>query len=110
MIKLTIALSLLFLTFSTKNLLAQQGEILTYHPIQTDKDGNIIPWYNADPAIAYDHNLYTVWNFWFTMRRDMNGLPYYMNHQVWNRDIDDPRGIGGDQFMMAISSWRLLYA
>ncbi len=21
-----------------------------------------------------------------------------------------PRGIGGDQFMMAISSWRLLYA
>jgi hypothetical protein len=33
-----------------------------------------------------------------------------MNHQVWNKNIDDPRGIGGDQFMMAISSWRLLYA
>ncbi len=40
----------------------------------------------------------------------MNGLPYYMNHQVWNKNIDDQRGIGGDQFMMAISSWRLLYA
>ena len=33
-----------------------------------------------------------------------------MNHQVWNQNLNDPRGIGGDQFMMAISSWRLLYA
>ena len=30
------------------------------------------------------------------MRRDPNGLPYYMDHQVWNKDFDDPRGIGGD--------------
>jgi hypothetical protein len=89
---------------------AQTGEWLGYHPIQTDKDGHILPWYNPDPAIAYDYDLHTIWNFWFTMRRDPNGLPYYMNHQVWNKDIDDPRGIGGDQFMMAISSWRLLYA
>ena len=51
-----------------------------------------------------------MWDFWFNMRRDMTGLPYYMNHQVWNKDFDDPHGIGGDQFMMAISSWRLLYA
>jgi hypothetical protein len=36
-------------------------------------------------------------------------LPYYMNHQVWNPDFNDPRGIGGDQFAMAISSWRLYY-
>jgi len=39
----------------------------------------------------------------------MNGLPYYMNHQVWNPDFNDPRGIGGDQFAMALSSWRLYY-
>jgi len=108
--KKTIALFLLLFSFATKNLFAQQDELLIYHPIQTDKDGNIIPWYNADPAISYDHNLHTIWNFWFNMRRDLNGLPYYMNHQVWNKDFDDPRGIGGDQFMMAISSWRLLYA
>ncbi|HVU93592.1 MAG TPA: hypothetical protein VHE34_00130 [Puia sp.] len=44
------------------------------------------------------------------LRRDMNGLPYYMNHQVWNPAFDDPRGIGGDQFAMALSSWRLNYA
>jgi hypothetical protein len=94
-----------------KNILfAQQGEMLVYHAIQTDKDGIIIPWYNPDPAIAFDHNLMQIWNFWDTMRRDMNGLPYYMNHQVWNGNFDDPRGIGGDQFMMALSSWRLLYA
>jgi hypothetical protein len=101
---------IVFIAFVKCNLFAQQGEMLIYHPIKTDKAGNIAPWYNDDPAIAFDHNLHTVWNFWFSMRRDINGLPYYMNHQVWNKDIDDPRGIGGDQFMMAISSWRLLYA
>jgi hypothetical protein len=103
-------LLLLFLACTTSRLFAQQNEMLVYHPIQTDKDGSIVPWYNADPAIAYDHDLHIIWNFWFNMRRDPNGLPYYMEHQVWNKNIDDPRGIGGDQFMMAISSWRLLYA
>lgn len=109
MAKKAIVLLLLF-AFAKGNLFAQQGELLIYHNIQTDKRGNIVPWYNADPAIAYDHNLHTIWSFWFNMHRDMNGLPYYMNHQVWNGNFDDPRGIGGDQFMMAISSWRLLYA
>jgi hypothetical protein len=32
-----------------------------------------------------------------------------MNHQVWNGNFNDPRGIGGDQFAMALSSWRLYY-
>ncbi len=109
MIKRIIALALLF-AFVKVTAFAQQGELLIYHPIKTDKSGHIIPWYNDDPAIAFDHNLHTVWNFWFNMRKDMNGLPYYMNHQVWNGNFNDPRGIGGDQFMMAISSWRLLYA
>jgi hypothetical protein len=109
--KALLTLTLLWpLLFAANNIDAQQSELLQYHPIQTDKNGNIIPWFNADPAIAYDHNLHTIWNFWFTMRRDPNGLPYYMNHQVWNEHFDDPRGIGGDQFMMAMSSWRMLYA
>ncbi|WP_426668403.1 hypothetical protein ACPPVU_19730 [Mucilaginibacter sp. McL0603] len=109
MTKRGIVLLLLF-AFVNVSLFAQQGGLLIYHNIQTDKNGDIVPWYNADPAIAYDHNLHTIWSFWFNMLRDMNGLPYYMNHQVWNPNFDDPRGIGGDQFMMAISSWRLLYA
>jgi hypothetical protein len=87
----------------------QQKEILIYHPIQTDAKGKIVPWYNADPGKAYDHIVNIVWNFWDTMRHDMNGLPYYMNHQVWNADFNDPRGIGGDQFAMALSSWKLYY-
>ncbi len=102
--------ALLFFVFTANNLFAQQKEMLIYHPIQTDKSGNIVPWYNADPATAYDHDLHIVWDFWFNMRRDPNGLPYYMDHQVWNKTMDDPRGIGGDQFMMAMSSWRLYYA
>jgi len=100
----------LFLALTISHLFAQQKEILIYHPIQTDKSGNIVPWFDPDPAIAYDHDLHIIWDFWFNMRRDPNGLPYYMDHQVWNKTMDDPRGIGGDQFMMAMSSWRLYYA
>lgn len=103
--------AILSLFFATTNCLkAQQGEMLIYHPIQTDKDGHIVPWYNPDPAIAFDHDLHLVVNFWLNMRRDPNGLQYYMEHQVFNPHMDDPRGIGGDQFMMAMSSWRLYYA
>ena len=89
---------------------AQQKEMLVYHSIQTDKNGNIISWVDENPGKAYNHIINIVWNFWDTMRHDMNGLPYYMNHQVWDQDFNDPRGIGGDQFAMALSSWRLYYA
>lgn len=89
---------------------SQQKEMLIYHPVRTDKSGKIVPWYNDDPGTSYNHVIDLVWNFWDTMRKDMNGLPYYMNHQVWNADFNDPRGIGGDQFAMALSSWRLYYA
>ncbi len=81
---------------------------LVFHEIRTDGEGNILPWYNDDPGTSYDHVISLVWNFWDHMRRDMNGLPYYMNHQVW-RPLNDPRGLGGDQLNMALSSWRLLY-
>ena len=84
-------------------------ERLQYHVIQKDKEGKIIPWYNADPGTSYNHVINLVWNFWDTMRRDMNGLAYYMNHQVWKPNANDPRGLGGDQFAMALSSWRILY-
>ena len=95
--------------FSISAGFSQQKEVLIYHPIQTDAKGKIVPWYNADPGKAYDHIVNIVWNFWDTMRHDMNGLPYYMNHQVWNADFNDPRGIGGDQFAMALSSWKIYY-
>lgn len=103
---------LFFLSFVClfSNSFSQQKEILIYHPIRTDKSGKIVPWYNDNPGTSYSHIIGLVWNFWDTMRKDMNGLPYYMNHQVWNADFNDPRGIGGDQFAMALSSWRLLYA
>ncbi len=88
---------------------AQEKEKLIYHTIRTDKNGKLIPWYDADPGKSFNHIVNIVWNFWDTMRRDYNGLPYYMNHQVWNPNFNDPRGIGGDQFAMALSSWRLYY-
>ena len=81
---------------------------LVFHPIKTNNKGKIIPWYNDEPGIAYDFVINATWNFWDTMRRDINGLPYYMNHQVW-RPKNDPRGLGGDQLAMALSSWQLLY-
>ena len=75
-----------------------------FNPIKTDKKGKIISWFHENPGTAYNHIVNIVWNFWDTMRRDMNGLPYYINHQVWNADFNDPRGISGDQFAMALSS------
>ena len=101
--------SLLLLCIFTTGF-SQQKEILIYHPVRTDKSGKIIPWFNDNPGTSYSHIINLVWNFWDTMRKDMNGLPYYMNHQVWNPQFNDPRGIGGDQFAMALSSWRLYYA
>jgi hypothetical protein len=84
-------------------------ERLIYHDIKVDSKGQIIPWYAADPGKSYDHVISLVWNFWDTMRVDMNGIPYYMNHQVWNSEANDPRGLGGDQIQMALSAWQLLY-
>jgi hypothetical protein len=88
---------------------AQTGETLIYHTIKTGKDGKIIPWYSENQGRSFDHVIGIVWKFWDNMRTDLNGLPYYMNHQVWNPNFNDPRGIGGDQFSMALSSWRLYY-
>ena len=81
---------------------------IVFHPVRLDSSSKLLPWYSEDASMAYDFVINAVWNFWDTMRKDLNGLPYYMNHQVW-RPINDPRGIGGDQFAMALSSWQLLY-
>lgn len=82
---------------------------LVYHFIQTDKKGKIIPWYSANLGNSYDHVLGLVWNFWDTMKIDPNGLPYYMNHQVWEDKYNDGRGVAGSQFEMTLSSWYLYY-
>ena len=85
------------------------NDTLQYHTIRTDAQGNIVPWVCADPGKAYDTVIRLVWNFWKNMEADSNGLRYYMNHQVWKPE-HDPRGLGGDQLNMALSSWRLLFA
>lgn len=86
-------------------------EKLLYHPIHLNaSDQTILPWYSTNLGKSYDFVINQVWNFWNTMRTDKNGLPYYMNHQVWRGDFNDRRGIGGDQFSMALSSWNLYYA
>lgn len=85
-------------------------KLFLYHKIHLNSaDQTILPWYSTDPGVAFDFVINKVWDFWFSMRNDKNGLPYYMNHQVWRPDFNDRRGIGGDQFAMALSSWNLLY-
>src|SRR5665647_244626 len=86
------------------------SEKLLYHPIHLNSDDKtILPWYSTDLGKSYDFVIGKTWNFWNTIRNDKNGLPYYMNHQVWRGDFNDRRGIGGDQFAMALSSWNLYY-
>jgi hypothetical protein len=80
-----------------------------YHEVKTDTGGRIVPWYGAGPSQAYDHVVRLVFDFWSKMRKCPNGVPYYLQHQVWKPDADDPRGLGGDRMPMALSSWTLLY-
>ena len=82
---------------------------LVYHDVRVDADGGIVPWYGDGPSQAYDHNLRQIWNFWIHMRKCSNGVPYYLQHQVWMADHDDERGLGGDQINMALDAWKLLY-
>lgn len=103
---------LFFIAFSqikAQNYDKTKEGFLVFHAIKTDKNGKIIPWYSEELGKAYSHTIQKVWSFWDTMRIDMNGLPYYMNHQVWRPNVNDARGLGGDQFAMALSSWQLLY-
>jgi hypothetical protein len=88
---------------------ATPADKLFYHEVKVDASGGIVPWYGSGPPQAYDHVIRLVWNFWKNMRNCPNGLPVYMQHQVWKPDRDDPRGLGGDQIPMAMSSWNLLY-
>jgi hypothetical protein len=84
-------------------------EKIGYHEVKTDADGRIVPWYGSGPSQAYDHVVRLVFDFWKNMRMCPNGVPYYLQHQVWKPEADDPRGLGGDQIPMALSSWNLLY-
>jgi hypothetical protein len=81
---------------------------IVYHEVRVDDKGNILPWHSSDLGQSYDHALKLVWNFWKNMEIDSNGMQYHMNHQVWSSD-HDRRGLGGDQIMMAMSSWDLYY-
>ena len=84
------------------------SDSIIYHPVRVDNEGDILPWYSANLGQSYDHVLDRVWNFWKNMEIDSNGMQYYMNHQVWSPG-HDRRGLGGDQIMMALSSWDLYY-
>ncbi len=108
----------LLLINRTINLLSQDvvketvldEKLFHYHKIHLNAaDNTILPWYSSDAGRSFDFVINKIWDFWDTMRTDKNGLPYYMDHQVWRPDFNDRRGIGGDQFAMALSSWNLYY-
>ena len=85
------------------------ADTIMYHPVHTDQNGNILPWFSSNPGESYDHVMKLVWNFWKNMETCPNGLKYYINHMIWRSGHDHATGIGGDQFMMALSSWDLYY-
>ncbi len=80
-----------------------------FHEVRTDAAGRIEPWHGTGPSQAYDQMVRLTWGFWARMRTCPNGVPYYLQHQVWTEGEDDPRGLGGDQIPMALSSWNLLH-
>jgi hypothetical protein len=84
-------------------------ERLVFHDIQVDAAGRILPWYSPKPSVAYDHAIRAVWRFWQGMPMCPNDVRYFLQHQVWKPGAEDPRGLGGDQLAMALSSWNLLH-
>lgn len=83
--------------------------MIGYHEPKVDSTGHIVPWFSSEPSRAYDHDIRILWEFWRNMRKCSNGVPYYLQHQVWKPEKDDSRGLGGDQINMALDSWELLY-
>jgi hypothetical protein len=90
-------MALLVLTFSCVSFSAEK---IGYHEVKTDAAGRIVPWYGTGPSQAYDHMVRRAFDFWLKMRKCPNGVPYYLQHQVWKPGEDDPRGLGGDQIPM----------
>ncbi len=85
------------------------ADTIGYHDVKMDSGGRIVSWYGTAPSQAYDHVIRLVFDFWLKMRKCPNDVPYYLQHQVWKPGEDDPRGLGGDQIPMALSSWNLLH-
>src|ERR1035437_4858183 len=100
---------------------AQSAEVgkqrkLIFHDIRTDRDGKLLPWYSDDPGTAYDHVLGLLWNYWKYMpsfyELAPGGKPYgglNVKKYLVFRTLED-QGVGGDQFAMLLSSWKLYYA
>jgi hypothetical protein len=99
----------LLVVLGTVSAVASAADVIGYHQVKVDKTGQIVPWYGSGPAQAYDHVIRLLWPFWQNMRLCPNGVPYYLQHQVWKPNQDDSRGLGGDQINMALSSWNLLH-
>ena len=68
----------------------------------------MIPWYNPDPGISYDHDLQLIWNFWKNVPSAL-GTKFYMTDHSYGA-TQQGNTIGGDLFAMAMSSWSLYYA
>jgi hypothetical protein len=89
------------------------AERIGFHPARLDSQGHILPWYSANPGIAYDHDLNLLWFYWNHVPAswkpgkaasgDVN-LPKYMVYRTL-----ESQGIGGDQFAMMLSSWSPYY-
>jgi hypothetical protein len=93
------------------------GEKLIYHEIQTDANGQIVPWYSPNVGKSYDRVIKLCWNYWKNLPECFPGVKWYLLHRQVIVSSSNPvptgghdDGIGGDQIAMAMSSWNLLYA
>lgn len=92
----------------TDTLYLSKDSTLRFPALRVDEAGGILPWPSAELGASYDQVIKAVWTFWNNMEMDTGNVKYYLLHQVWKKH-HDPRGLGGDQLMMALSSWDLLY-
>ena len=108
-----------FIKSNAQSLEIGKDKHLIYHDIRTDVQGHILPWFDSDPAIAYDHILNLTWTYWknipgYWMRKTPNfkqkyGIQFPPLYLLFRTQDPEDLGIGGGQFAQMLSSFNLYY-
>ncbi|MBS1745860.1 MAG: hypothetical protein JST21_06795 [Bacteroidetes bacterium] len=74
-----------------------------FPPVRVDENGGILLMPSSNPDVSYDKIIYSIWKFWNNMKTNTRRVKYYLLHQFWKKYLD-PRGMAGNQLMIALSS------
>ncbi len=113
-----IAIFFVNVAYSQSALVGKEKHLI-YHDIKTDANNFILPWYDKDPAVSFDHVVSLTWEYWknipgYWMRNCPNfekdyGIKFPPLYFLFRTQDPADLGIGGGQFAMMLSSFNLYY-